>query len=129
MRAIDTNVLVRFLAGDDPRQSAKARKSVEDGEIFVAMTVFLEAEWVLRSTYEFDPVRICSVFEAFAGLPGVTVETPDLLASAIAHARSGLDFADALHLGRAQECGAFLTFDRKLIKAAKGLVEVEVREP
>lgn len=129
MRAIDTNVLVRFLAGDDPRQSAKARKSVEDGEIFVAMTVFLEAEWVLRSTYEFDPVRICSVFEAFAGLPGVTVEAPDLLASAIAHARSGLDFADALHLGRAQECGAFLTFDRKLIKAAKGLVEVEVREP
>ncbi|MBO0750031.1 MAG: type II toxin-antitoxin system VapC family toxin [Porphyrobacter sp.] len=124
MRAIDTNVLVRFLAGDDPQQSAKARKIIEDGEVYVAVTVFLEAEWVLRSTYGFSPVQICSIFEAFAGLPGVTVEDPDLLALAIALARDGLDFADALHLGRAQGCTAFVTFDRKLVRAAKGLSPV-----
>lgn len=125
MRAIDTNVLVRFLTGDDPRQSARAREIIEGGEIFVAITVFLEAEWVLRSTYEFDSVRVCSIFEAFAGLPGVTVEDVDLLARALALTREGLDFADALHLGRAQGCDAFVTFDRKLVKAAKGLGPVE----
>jgi predicted nucleic-acid-binding protein len=127
VRAIDTNVLVRFLTGDDPRQSARAREIVEGGEIYVAITVFLEAEWVLRSAYGFDPVRICSIFEAFAGLAGVTVEDPDLLALAIALARDGLDFADALHLGRAQGCAAFVTFDRKLVKAAKGLGQVEAK--
>lgn len=125
MRAIDTNLLVRFLTGDDPQQSVRAREIVEGGEIYVAITVFLEAEWVLRSTYEFDPVRICSILEAFAGLPGVTVEDPDLLAQAIALARDGIDFADALHLGRAQGCEAFVTFDRKLVKAARGLGPVE----
>jgi predicted nucleic-acid-binding protein len=125
VRAIDTNVLVRFLTGDDARQSAKARAIVEAGEIYVATTVFLEAEWVLRSGYEFDAVRICTAFEAFAGLPGVTVEDPDRLALAISLALDGLDFADALHLGSAQDCEAFVTFDRKLAKAAKGLGPVK----
>ena len=126
MRAIDTNVLVRFLANDHKQQSARARAIVEGGQISVSTTVFLEAEWVLRSGYEFDVARICSAFEGFAGLPGVTVEDPDLLALAIAMAQSGLDFADALHLGRAQGCEAFVTFDRRLVKAAKGLGLVEV---
>ena len=125
MRAIDTNVLVRFLAKDDPRQSAKARAIVEAGGIYVSITVFLETEWVLRSAYEFDAGRILEAFESFAGLPGVRLEDPDLLALALALAREGLDFADALHLGRAQGCSAFVTFDRKLVKAAKGLGPVE----
>ncbi len=125
MRAIDTNILVRFLAKDDPRQSTRAREIVDAGDIFVATTVFLEAEWVLRSGYEFDSAGICASFAAFAGLPGVTVEDPDLLAQAIALAGGGLDFADALHLARARDCEAFVTFDRKLVKAAKGLCPVE----
>jgi predicted nucleic-acid-binding protein len=125
VRAIDTNVLVRFLAGDHPEQAARARAVVEGGEVYVATTALLETEWVLRSGYDFAAARICAAFEAFAGLPGVTVEDPDLLALAIALVRDGLDFADALHLGRAQGCEAFVTFDRKLVKAAKGLGPVE----
>lgn len=125
MRAIDTNVLVRFLVGDDPAQATRARAIVEAGEVHVSTTVFLEAEWVLRSAYGYERARICTAFEAFAGLPGVVIEDPDLLALAVGLAREGVDFADALHLGRAQECEAFLTFDRKLVKAAKGLCAVE----
>jgi predicted nucleic-acid-binding protein len=125
VRAIDTNVLVRFLVGDDPEQAARARAIVEGGEVYVATTVLLETEWVLRSAYGYQGARICTAFEAFAGLPGVTIEDPDLLGLAIGLARKGLDFADALHLGRAQECEAFVTFDRKLVKAVKGLGPVE----
>jgi predicted nucleic-acid-binding protein len=127
VRAIDTNVLVRFLANDDPRQSAKAREIVEGGDVYLATTVFLETEWVLRSAYEFDAARIADALEAVAGLPGIVLEDADLLASALAHARGGLDFADALHLENAQGCTAFLTFDRKLVKAAKGLGPVEAK--
>lgn len=125
MRAIDTNVLVRFLAKDDPQQSDKARRIVESGDVYVSTTVFLETEWVLRSAYEFEAARIVDAFESFAGLPGIVLEDPDLLALALGLAREGLDFADALHLGRAQGCDAFVTFDRKLVKAAKGLGPVE----
>jgi predicted nucleic-acid-binding protein len=129
VRAIDTNILVRFLANDDPRQSPKARAIIEAGDVYVPTTVFLEAEWVLRSAYEYGATQIVSAFEVFAGLPGIAIEDPDLLALALDLASDGLDFADALHLGRARDCEAFITFDRKLVNAAKGLGSIEVRVP
>ena len=56
---------------------------------------------------------------AFAGLPGVSLEDPALVAVAIDRTAQGMDFAGALHLGRADHCEAFVTFDRQLIKTAK----------
>jgi predicted nucleic-acid-binding protein len=129
VRAIDTNVVVRFLTNDDPRQSPKARELVRAGDLYVSTTVLLEAEWVLRSAYEYDAATIARAFTDFAGLPGITVEDPDLLSLALALTVSGLDFADALHLARAEGCEAFVTFDRKLIRAAKGVSPVEAKVP
>ena len=129
MRAIDTNVVVRFLVGDDKRQAARARAAIEAGDIFVATTVLLESEWVLRSGYGFAPVQIAGALRGFAGLPGVAVEEPALLAEALHRLAEGMDFADALHLGGAEHCTAFLTFDRGLVKAAAGRSVVMVEEP
>ncbi|EGF89473.1 PIN domain protein [Asticcacaulis biprosthecium C19] len=120
MQAIDTNVLVRFLTGDHPEQSQKARAFVGGHDVFVATTVFLESEWVLRSVYDFSTTSICKAFRGFAGLAQVTVENPTLLAQALDRAEAGMDFADALHLGAAAHCDAMVTFDRKFIKAAAG---------
>ena len=53
MRAIDTNVVVRYLTGDDPVQAPKARAAVDAGPVFASTTVLLESEWVLRSVYGF----------------------------------------------------------------------------
>lgn len=124
MRGIDTNVLVRFLVNDDPEQSARAREVVETGDIFVSLTIMLEAEWVLRSAYGLAIPDILAAFEVFAGLPGVTLQDPEILALAIERSRGGMDFADALHLGGARDCEAFLTFDRKLVKAAEGQMPI-----
>ncbi len=128
MRAIDTNIVIRFLVDDDKRQSARARAVIEAGGIFVATTVLLESEWVLRSGYGFAPVQVAEALRKLAGLPGVTVEEPALLAQALDRAMEGMDFADALHLGKAEHCTAFLSFDRKLAKAA-GRSTIAVREP
>ena len=130
MRAIDTNVVVRFLTGDDPQQSSKARSLVEAGDLFLPLTVMLEAEWVLRSVYDHKGPQVAAALRAFAGLPGVTVEAPDRLAAALDRAEAGMDFADALHLGGADSCDAFLTFDRRFVKAAgrmgiETVIEVE----
>ena len=118
MRAIDTNVLVRFLTGDDKAQARAARALIEAGDIFVATTVLLESEWVLRSGYGLAPSRIAAALRGFAGLPGVTVEEPARLAQALDWVSEGMDFADALHLAKAQGCSVFMSFDRKLIKFA-----------
>ena len=44
MQGVDTNVIVRYLTGDDPRQAAKARAVIGQGAIFVPRSVLLEAE-------------------------------------------------------------------------------------
>jgi predicted nucleic-acid-binding protein len=129
VRAIDTSVVVRFLTGDDKAQAEAARAAIAGGDIFVATTVLLESEWVLRSGYGFAPARITEGLRGLAGLPGITVEEPALLAQALNWMGEGMDLADALHLARAEGCDAFLSFDRKLAKAAKGRALVPVQAP
>lgn len=129
MVAIDTNVLVRFLTDDHSEQSPRARALVGSQEVFVALTVLLETEWVLRSAYGFAPERVRAALRAFAGLPRVHVEAPRRLAEALDRAEAGLDFADALHLGAPGPAEGFATFDARLVKAARRLGLASVREP
>ena len=119
MRAIDTNIVVRYLTGDDPEQASRARAVVEGGDVFVGTTVLLESEWVLRSVYGYSGPEVAAALRAFAGLPGVSVESPAMLAEALDCTENGMDFADALHLGAAARCEAMLTFDRRFIELAK----------
>ena len=128
MRAIDTHVLVRYLTGDEPEQAARARTAVDAGDVFVATTVLLESEWVLRSVYGFDGGEVAAALRAFSGLPGVSVENPALLIDALDRAAKGMDFADALHLGAAAHCETMLTFDRRFVETAKN-TSVQVTEP
>lgn len=129
MRAIDTNVAVRFFTEDDKPQYRRARAAIEAGDIFVSTTVLLECEWVLRSAYGFPADRIVKSLRGLAGLPGVTIEEPALIARALDAMTGGMDFADALHLGSAQGCSAFLSFDRKLARAARGRTPMAIEEP
>lgn len=121
MRAVDTNVLVRFLTADDPRQAKVARKIIAAGDVFVPTTVVLETEWVLRAGYDFTPDEVGAGLRALGGLPGVSFEEPAEVAQALDWLGAGMDFADALHLAKAAHCAAFMTFDRKLAKKAKAL--------
>jgi len=119
--AVDTNVLVRYLTGDHPEQSAKAHHLLANNDIFISTTVFLECEWVLRRVYDFPNADTIAVLRDLAGLPNISVENPSLLAEALDHAEKGMDFADAVHLGAATHCESLFTFDRKFVKAAAGL--------
>lgn len=120
MHAIDTNVVVRYLTGDDRAQAVKARGLIEAESVFVATTVLLESEWVLRSVYGFSGKDVAAALKAFSGLPGITVESPSLLREALDRAEAGMDFADALHLGSSGHCDTMLTFDRGFIRTARG---------
>jgi predicted nucleic-acid-binding protein len=129
VRAIDTNIVVRFLTADDKKQAKAARSAIEVGDIFIPTTVLLESEWVLRSGYGFTPDQIASGLRGLAGLPGISVEKPVALAQALDWMSEGMDFADALHLVKSDDCAAFLTFDRKLAKDAKVRSSIPVGAP
>lgn len=119
MKAIDTNIVVRFLTGEDHLQTEISRRVVASEPVFVATTVVLETAWVLRSVYGFARADVTGALRAFAGLPTVELEDPDRVIQALENADKGMDFADALHLGAADHCEAFLTFDRKFIRIAE----------
>lgn len=88
MLAIDTDLIVRYLVGDDSGQAVRARRLIDNNDVFVCTTVLLETEWVLRSVYGFSAARCARALSGFAGLPRVNLE--DAAAAAMAF---GLDAA------------------------------------
>ena len=128
MIAIDTNLIVRYLTGDHPEQSSRARAIIDGQAVFAAVTVMLEVEWVLRSTYGYARTDVVRALRAFGGLPTVTIEDAAIVAAAFDLTEREMDFADALHLGKSAHCEEFVTFDRKFVKAAQAAGCETVRE-
>lgn len=123
MIALDTNVLVRALVQDDAAQTPFAQGLVAHAEgVFVARTVLLELEWVLRSAYRQTPATIHESLLRLLRLPHVVTEQAHQVAQALEDFARGMDFADALHLAAAESAGAGLhTFDAGFAKSAKRL--------
>ena len=126
MVAVDTNVLVRLLTGDEPAQSVRARAIFERETVLLAKTVILETESVLRHLYRFGSARIADAFVALIALPDLVCEDTDAIADAIQWMRAGMDFADAFHLASARPAGRFATFDDRLAKRATKIAEITV---
>jgi predicted nucleic-acid-binding protein len=116
--AADTNVIVRLLTGDEPRQTARARSLFETKTVFLPKTVILEAEWVLRRLYRLERLPIIRALESLLSLPNVRCEDEPVVRQALAWNRENLDFADALHLASSPSVERFATFDLGLIKGA-----------
>ena len=129
MNAVDTNIIVRYLTADHAEQSEKARRLIDDQSAFVATTVVLETEWVLKSGYGLSKSERHRVLTTLAHVPTFVLEEPIRVRDALHGMADGLDFADALHLAAAAGCEAFYTFDRDLAKRATRADAVAVRMP
>ncbi len=125
MKALDTNVLARFFINDpdDPQAATQrpAAVAVMSERVFVAVTVVLELEWVMRGFYEMPAKDISRVLHALAGIETVTLEDRPVLLRALDAYDRGLDFADALHLARSARATTFASFDKRLVKKAKAV--------
>lgn len=119
MTALDTNVLVRLLTADDPTQLRAVRRLFRTGPLYLAKTVLLETEWVLRHCYGLDAAKINTAFARLLGFPPLTVEDRGAVLQAVAWHGAGMDFADALHLASSAAAAAFATFDRGLSTRAR----------
>lgn len=127
MISVDTNVLARLIVNDDPEQGKRAAMLLKREDIFVAKTVLLELEWVLRGAYKIDRATILKALLGVLGLPNVTAEDSARVAAALGDYEAGLDFADALHLASSIGADRFVTFDEKLCKRARSLKTIAVR--
>lgn len=124
MIAVDTNLLVCLYVDDGERQSTKQREIVikifaEADELFVAKSVVLELEWVLRGFYKFDREQIARALTHLLGLENIAIEDESVVTEALKHYQKGLDFADALHCASSSHSKRMLTFDRKFAARAK----------
>jgi predicted nucleic-acid-binding protein len=127
--AIDTNIVVRFVVNDDREQAKRARALIEAEDVFLPTSVLLETEWVLRSAYKFPRKAMFETLRAFLALPRVFGQDRTAALSALDWAGQGMEFADALHLASAAPSEAFVSFDRRLAKAARKAGALEVRAP
>ena len=120
MIALDTNVLVRCLTLDDPTQVPAARRALgHTAGFFVAKTVLLETEWVLRAAYKLPRTSIHAALSGVCGLPNAYLEHEGQMAQALADYAAGMDFADALHVAASWADEGRHTFDQRLVKAAQ----------
>jgi predicted nucleic-acid-binding protein len=119
MIAVDTNVLVRLLTGDDAKQAAAARSLFAAGPIWIAKTVLLETGWVLRSLYGFEESAVREAFAKLLGLENVHTEDEPAVAAALALTVHGIELADAMHLSSRPPGATFVSFDQSFVRRAK----------
>ncbi|HVR99089.1 MAG TPA: type II toxin-antitoxin system VapC family toxin [Thermoanaerobaculia bacterium] len=119
MRAVDTNVLVRLLTRDDPKQLAAAEEFVRAGA-WVSHLVLMEAAWVLDSVYSVKADQIAAGVEMLLDHRDLAVQDADVVTAALSlyRRRPALGFSDCLILEVARKAGhvPLGTFDRGLGK-------------
>lgn len=129
MRAVDTNVLVRMVVGDDAPQATAAEAFVRQGA-WVSQLVLAETTWVLESVYDLGAEQLATAIEMLLNHQALTVQESDTVARALAlfRDRPALGFSDCLVLEVARAAGHLPlgTFDRDLA-ARDGAARIEVR--
>lgn len=91
MTAVDTNVLVGLLTGDDAGQTAAARALFQAEPIWIARTALLETEWGLRSLYCFDESSVLGALVKLLALENVNNGDRPSVTAAISLASTGMD--------------------------------------
>jgi predicted nucleic-acid-binding protein len=127
MRGVDTNVLVRYIAGDDAKPTAIAERLMEQSSgagqpLFIPIVVLCELVWVLSRTHRQVKTEIVRVLEYILETELFQVENDPIVRRSLDTFRSGkADFADYLigEICREAGCEDCITFDRGL-KGAPG---------
>jgi predicted nucleic-acid-binding protein len=119
MIGLDTNVLVRYIAQDDPKQSPKATRLVEsltaDAPGYVGVVAVVELVWVLAGCYGLTRGEIGEVLETLLRTKEIIVAHSDTVWKAVRRFKQGkADFADCLieRSANAAGCAYTTTFDR-----------------
>lgn len=121
MRAIDTNVLVRLITRDHPKQTEAAEQFVAKGA-WVSQLVLAECVWVLEAVYKLDSKQVGETVEMLLTHRDLTLQDADAVSLALVSFRRkpALGFSDCLIVEIARRAGHLPlgAFDRGLGKVA-----------
>jgi len=124
MIGLDTNVLIRFLVGDDQPQFDRARRLIRreantGDPVLISLLVLLQCEWVLRSRYGLGKDEIIGAFSGLLDSADARFEDEACVEEALyMWKESGAEFAGCL-IGarhRALGCRNTASFDTKASK-------------
>jgi predicted nucleic-acid-binding protein len=122
---LDTNVLVRYLAQDDPAQAAAATRLVEgltsEAPGFISTVTLVETVWVLARAYRTPRAQIATILEGLLRSQELVIEAAESHYLALGLYRStAVDFSDAViaQAGRRAGCAETVTFDRRAAAGA-----------
>jgi predicted nucleic-acid-binding protein len=122
---LDTNILVRYFAQDDPAQAAAAEGLIEgltaENPGFVSTVALVEAVWVLSSAYKVSKDLISTVITGLLNSEFIVVEnTTEHYEALQLFNSSSCDFADAVIAKscRRAGCERTVTFDRRAAAGA-----------
>ena len=121
MIGLDTNVILRYLLQDDPKQTRQVNQIVdrqlsERNPGFINLVTVLEVVWVLRSLLKQNPFQIASHLENLLAAESLQVQNEQqVFEAAFALKRGTGEFEDALigALNAWTGCSHTLTFDRR----------------
>ena len=123
MTSIDTNVIVRYLVGDDAEQAEAARALLDgltpDDPGFICREVVIETAWVLERSYRFTRNRVAEALMDLTASDSLVVEnSDDVAAAAYLYRQGGAGFSDLMVLSAAERAEAtpLYTFDRRLAR-------------
>ena len=78
MEALDANVILRYLVGDNPEQETAVRTLMDaltpDNPGFICREVVIEAAWVLERSYHFPRNRDAEALMGLASSDSIVVE-------------------------------------------------------
>ncbi len=128
MIGLDTNLLLRYLAQDDPTQSPCSteiieRRLTEQEPGFISLVSILEVVWVLKSLFKRSRQQIANDIEMLLAAETLEVQNEQEVYSAVVALRNGTGtFEDGLigSLGIWRGCSATLTFDEDAAKRLHG---------
>lgn len=125
MIGLDTNVLVRFIAQDDPIQSPVASTLIEklssETPGYITLVSLVELVWVMQSCYGSTKLEIIDIMERLLRTQELIVENAETAIKALnLFSKSKADFADCLIERSANSAGCIytVTFDDKSAKTA-----------
>lgn len=124
MIALDTNILVRFLTGDDVTQTHKVyqlfkQTEIERTELYIPILVVIELVWVLESIYKFERPSLVKMLDNLTLMPIFKFENLSAVQSVVQEAKAtNFDLSDLLiaYSVKTSRIESILTFDKKAAK-------------
>jgi predicted nucleic-acid-binding protein len=118
---LDTNIILRYLLQDDPKQTRQANQIIDrqlrqQNPGFISLVTVLEIVWVLRSLLRKDAIQIATHIEQLLAADTFEVQNQQQVFEAVFALKRGTgEFEDALigAVNRWAGCSKTFTFDRK----------------